>query len=138
MRYHIEFGLEYMYASMHIRSALIFGDDFFFFFSKRVLRVLCDQVHCFMSKNHFNIGSRQWQSGNAQNWQIGGARFKPWSRLTTQPLGIFCDFLRNSRKYEVGSLRKTPTEGTPPKSPDPTSGQLTLNLQSISTQYLKC
>ena len=39
------------------------------------------------------------------------------------------NFLRNSRKYELGSLRMTPTEGMPPIGPDPTSGQLALNLQ---------
>ena len=29
-----------------------------------------------------------------------------------QPFGVFRGFLRNSRKYGLGSLRKTPTEGT--------------------------
>ena len=38
-------------------------------------------------------------------------------------------FLRNSRKYGQGFLRKTPTEGTAPKGPGPTIGQLALNLQ---------
>ena len=38
-------------------------------------------------------------------------------------------FLRNSRKYELRSLRKTPTEGTLPIGPSPRSGQLALHLQ---------
>ena len=36
----------------------------------------------------------------------------------------------NSRKYGLGSLRKTPTEGTPPTDPGLTSGQLALTLQT--------
>ena len=39
-------------------------------------------------------------------------------------------FLRNSRKYGLGSLRKTPTEGIPPTGPGLTCGQLALFLQS--------
>ena len=46
-----------------------------------------------------------------QNWKTGGARFKPWSRLSTKPFGVFRGFLRNSRKYGLGSLRKISTEG---------------------------
>ena len=38
-------------------------------------------------------------------------------------------FLRNSRKYGLGSVRKTPTEGTPPIDPGPIIGQLAFNLQ---------
>ena len=38
-------------------------------------------------------------------------------------------FLRKSRKYGLGPLKKTPTEGTPPIGPGPTSGQLAFNLQ---------
>ena len=50
----------------------------------------------------------------SQIWQTGGARFNPQSRLSTQTLGVFPGFLQNSRKYGLGSLRKTPTEGIPP------------------------
>ena len=42
---------------------------------------------------------------------------------------MFRGFLRNSRKYGLGSLRKIPSEGIPPIIPDPTSGQLDLSLQ---------
>ena len=56
----------------------------------------------------------QWHSGNAQNRKTGGARFKPLSRLSTYPFGVFRGFLQKSRKYGLGSLRKTPTEGIPP------------------------
>ena len=65
----------------------------------------------------------------AQSRQTRGARFNPWSRLSMQPFGVFRGFLRNSRKYGLGSLRKTPTEGTSPTGPGPTSEQLALNLQ---------
>ena len=34
----------------------------------------------------------QWLSGNAQNWKTGGAKFKPWSRLSTQAFGVFLVF----------------------------------------------
>ena len=54
---------------------------------------------------------RQWQSVNAQNWKMGGDRFKPRSHLSTQPFGVFRGFLRNSRKHGLGSLRKTPHGG---------------------------
>ena len=40
-----------------------------------------------------------------------------------------CGFLLNFRKYGLGSLRKTPAEGTPPTGPGATSGQLVLILQ---------
>ena len=43
---------------------------------------------------------------------MGGARFKPRSSLLIQPFGGFCSFLRNSCKYGLGSLRKTPMVGT--------------------------
>ena len=36
-------------------------------------------------------------------------------------------FLRNSHKYGLESLRKTPTEDTPPIGPDPKSGQMAFN-----------
>ena len=49
-----------------------------------------------------------------QSWKTGSARFYPRSRLSTQPFGVFRGFLRNSRKYGLGSFRKTPTEGIPP------------------------
>ena len=48
------------------------------------------------------------------NWQTGGARFKPLSRLSTQTFGVFRAFLRNSSKYGLGSLRKTPHDGHSP------------------------
>ena len=38
-------------------------------------------------------------------------------------------FLRNLLKYELGYLRKTPTEGVPPTGLGPISGQLELNVQ---------
>ena len=44
-------------------------------------------------------------------------------------------FLRNSRKYGLGSLWKTPTDGTVPTSPGPTSGQLSLILLSNPTLF---
>ena len=64
----------------------------------------------------------QWRRGNAQNWKTGGARFKPRSPLSTEPFGDFRGFLRNSCKYGLGSLRKTPMEGTPSIGLSPTSG----------------
>ena len=39
-------------------------------------------------------------------------------------------FLRNSHKYGLGSLRKTPTEGTSHIDPGPISEQLAFNLQN--------
>ena len=49
--------------------------------------------------------------------------------LVDQAFGVIRGFLRNSRKYGLGSLRKTPTKDTPPMDPGPTSGQLASNLQ---------
>ena len=63
----------------------------------------------------------QWQSGNARNLKMGGARFKPQSRLSTQPFRVFRGFLRNSHKYGLGSLKKITKEGTPPTCPGPTA-----------------
>ena len=48
--------------------------------------------------------------------------------LSTLPFGIFRGFLRNSRKYGLGSIRKTPG-GHSPGSQNPTCGKLALYLQ---------
>ena len=47
-----------------------------------------------------------------QNWWTEYADFNPRSRLSTSPFEVFRDFLRNSRNYGRGSLRKTSTQGT--------------------------
>ena len=61
------------------------------------------------------------------NWQTGGAWFKSRSRLSNQPFRVFRGFLRNSRKYGLGSLRKIPTEDNPPiVGPGSTSKKLPL------------
>ena len=65
----------------------------------------------------------------AQSCQTGGDRFKPRTFLSIQPFGVFLCFLRNPRKYKLGSLRKTPTEGTLPMGPGHTSRELTLALK---------
>ena len=46
-------------------------------------------------------------------------------------------FLRNSRKYGLGSMGKTPTEGIPPVFPGTTSGQLDLSLQPQPTIFCR-
>ena len=45
-----------------------------------------------------------------QNWYSGGARSNPRSHLSIQLFEAFCVFHRNSCKYRLGSLGKTPTE----------------------------
>ena len=45
-------------------------------------------------------------------------------------------FLRNLRKYRLGSLERPPTEGTPPVGSGPTNGRLALNLQPNPTLAL--
>ena len=55
------------------------------------------------------------------------SRFGLWTWLFG-----FHGFLRNSRKYELGSLIKTLTEGTPHTGPGPTCGLLTLFYNSAS------
>ena len=85
-----------------------------------LLLILCSLLYLRIYLPH------QWRSGNAQNWKSGGTRFKPRLRLSILPFGVFRGFLRNSCEYGVGSFRKTPTEGTPPIGPGPTSGQLAL------------
>ena len=47
----------------------------------------------------------------------------------SRSFGVFRGFLQNLRKYGLRSLRKTPTEGTIPVGPGPTSEQLALHLQ---------
>ena len=74
------------------------------------------------------FGPHQWRSGNAQSWKTGGTRFKPQSRLSTQPFGVFRGFLQNLRKCGLGSFRKIPMEGISPIVPGPTNGQLDSNL----------
>ena len=50
-----------------------------------------------------------------------------WCYIHKKQFGVYCGFLQNSRKYGLGSLRKTPTEGISPLGPGHTSGQLALN-----------
>ena len=59
------------------------------------------------------ISPHQRWCGSSQNWQTGGTKSKPRSRLSTKPFGVFGVFLRNSRKYGLGALRKTPHGGHP-------------------------
>ena len=58
------------------------------------------------------------------------------SFLTTELLGVFRGFLRNSRKYGLGSLGKTPppthTEGTSPSRLGASCRQQALVLQPIN------
>ena len=54
-----------------------------------------------------------------KKWQTRGARCILQCCLSTQVFGVFCGFLRNSRKYGLGSLTKTPTEGIPPQAQVP-------------------
>ena len=44
-----------------------------------------------------------------------------------------CFFFRNSRKYGLGSLKNSLTEGIPPTGPCPRCGQLALSLQPTTT-----
>ena len=71
----------------------------------------------------------------AQSWQTECGRFNPRSCLSTYPFGVFGGFLRNSHKYGLGSLRKTPMAGTLPTGPGLTSGQLALTLQPTNQPF---
>ena len=51
---HFEFGLEYMYMSLFIRSTQIFKNDNFLLF-KTISPESCNQIYCLMNENHFNI-----------------------------------------------------------------------------------
>ena len=50
---------------------------------------------------------------------------------------IFHGFVRVSRKYGLGSLRKTLTKGIPPIAPGPTSGQLDLKTYNNNNIQVK-
>ena len=50
--------------------------------------------------------------------------------LVDLAFGVFRGFLRNSRKYGLGSLRKYPTEHSLSTRPGSTSGHFALLLQS--------
>ena len=97
-------------------------------------KIRCEEIYYSTSQLRRKIfitrWPHQWRSGRAWNWKTRGARFKPRLRLSTQTFRVFCGFLRKSRKYGLGFLGKTPTEGTPP-----TSGSFSLNLQPNHTTY---
>ena len=59
----------------------------------------------------------------------GATGFHPRTGLSTSPFGVFRDFLRNLRKYGLGSFRKTRTENTPPTGPNPRCRQLNPTTQ---------
>ena len=63
----------------------------------------------------------------AQNCQTGGARFKPLLCLSTWSFGIFRGFVRNSRKYGQGSLRKASHGGLSRYRPRPHKWTIGLN-----------
>ena len=68
----------------------------------------------------------------APRWQTRGAWLKPRSLFLTQSFGVFSGFLRNSHKYGLISLRKTPLEEHPPYRPrshKQTNGLKNYNLQ---------
>ena len=67
--------------------------------------------------------SHQWRSSSAL--KTGKQEGQVQSSIMLVNIAIR-SFLQNSSKHRLGSLRKTPTEGTPPTGPDLTSGQLTL------------
>ena len=48
--------------------------------------------------------------------------------------GVYASLLLFRIKQELGSIGKTPTEGTPPVRPRPTSGQFALYLQQNTIQ----
>ena len=60
------------------------------------------------------------------NWEV---QVQTPVALVDLAVRSFPGFLRNSRKYGLGCLRKTPTEGILPVSPDLISRQLALMLQ---------
>ena len=60
-----------------------------------------------------------------------------YSNSTKYSLNVLGGFPRNSRKYWLESLRKTPTEETPSTGLVPTCGQLALCLQPTN-QPIKC
>ena len=66
--------------------------------------------------------------------------FKPRSRLSTQPFGVFRGFLRNTHKYKLGSLRKTPPRRAfhqQAQVPSETIGLNTTNNNFLSKFYRK-
>ena len=85
------------------------------------LTVVFFAIHLEIIYSFLKVSPLQWRSGNAQNQKTEGPKFKPRSRLSTQPFGAFCGFLRNQHKYRLESHRKTHTEGAPPIVPGPTS-----------------
>ena len=89
--------------------------------------VLQNKLYKLMYLKHYFPGPTSCRDVLLTNWQTRGPGTR--SRLSIQLLGVFHDFLRNQHKYELGSLRKTPTEDIPPIFPGPTSGQLNSNLQ---------
>ena len=61
----------------------------------------------------------------------GGCEFNFRSRLSTQLFGVFRGFLRNSRRCELGSLRKTATDDIPPIVPRPSCDNWTYFYNPI-------
>ena len=76
-----------------------------------------------LQKLSFQCRSHHWQSRFAL---IAGRRkvLGSISGCTCRP--SFRSFLRNSSKYGIEFLRKSPVEGTLPTGPGPTNEQLTL------------
>ena len=70
-----------------------------------------------------------------KSWQTGDARFYFQSHQSTQPFGVFQGLLKNSHKYGLGSLRKTPTERHSPYRPR--SHKRTIGLNPTTTKLRK-
>ena len=92
-------------------------------------------------KKHFFIvssfyssptGSRAVLPSKASRWVVPGSI--PVALVDLAVRGFLC-FLRNSRKYWLGSLKKTPTAGTPPVNPSPACWQLAIILTTKQPSF---
>ena len=73
-----------------------------------------------------------------RNWKTRGDGFNSRSRLSTKPFGVFRGFLQNLHKYGLGSLRKTPMEGTPPQAQVPHADKWPYPYNQLPRSFRLC
>ena len=109
------------------------SDEWFFLYPGMLLFLVTMESLASCTPLHPTIAQPVAKRFCSNNWLTGGAEFN--SRLSTQPFGVFRSFLQNSRKYGLGFLKKTTTEGIPPTGPGSTCWQLALPLQSTTNNH---
>ena len=133
--------MSYSFDWEKVRNTTIFTLNYYLLHSGMPVISACIQLKvdrntCIQTYNNFNTHAIYF---TPHQWRIA-SEIKAGRRKVTGSIPVHAGlpsrsefsavFLQNSRKYGLGSLRKTPTEGAPRIIPGPISWQSNLNLHN--------